>query len=112
MLFFCGRRLLLQVQGDSMLPHLASEDRILVNQRIRPKRGDIVVAWHPRKPGVRLIKRLHRLEPNGMHLLGDNPSASTDSRQLGAIPTALLIGVAVSCLRRPPTTSSATRSHR
>ena len=87
-----------------MLPHLASEDRILINQRIRPKRGDIVVTWHPRKPGIRLIKRLHRLEPNGMYLLGDNPSASTDSRQLGAIPTALLIGVAVACLRRPTTT--------
>ena len=95
-----------------MLPHLASEDRILINQRSRPKRGDVVVAWHPRKPGVRLIKRLHWLDANGMQLLGDNPSASTDSRQLGAIPNALLIGVAVSCLRKPPQKSFATRWHR
>ena len=95
-----------------MLPHLASEDRILINQRSRPKRGDVVVAWHPHKPGVRLIKRLHWLDANGMQLLGDNPSDSTDSRQLGAIPNALLIGVAVSCLRKPPTKSSAARSHR
>ena len=95
-----------------MLPNLTSEDRILINQRCHPQPGDIVVTWHPKKPGIRLIKRLHRLEPNGMHLLGDNPSASTDSRQLGAIPTALLIGVAVSRLRRSPMTSSSTRSHR
>ena len=95
-----------------MLPNLTSEDRILIDQRCHPRPGDVVVVWHPRKSGVRLIKRLHRLEPNGMHLLGDNPSASTDSRQLGPIPAALLIGVAVSCLRGSPMTSSATRSHR
>ena len=95
-----------------MLPHLKSEDRILINQRSRPKRGDVVVAWHPHKPGVRLIKRLHCLDANGMQLLGDNPSDSTDSRQLGAIPNALLIGVAVSYIRKIPTKSYATRSHR
>ena len=95
-----------------MLPNLTSEDKILINQRCHPKPGDVVVAWHPRKPGVRLIKRLHKLDSNGMYLLGDNPSASTDSRQLGPIPAALLIGVVVSCLRKSPTTSSATRSHR
>ena len=112
LLFFCGRRRLLKIQGDSMLPHLQSEDRILINPRITPRSGDVVVAWHPSKPGLRLIKRLHGMEPNGMILLGDNPSASTDSRQLGPIPTALMIGVAVSRLRKSPTTSSATRSHR
>ena len=95
-----------------MLPHLASEDRILINQRSLPKRGDVVVAWHPHKPGGRLIKRLHWLDANGMQLLGDNPSGSTDSRQLGAIPNALLIGVAVSCLRKSPTKFSVTRSYR
>jgi nickel-type superoxide dismutase maturation protease len=111
LLFFCGRRQLLKVQGESMLPHLGTEDRVLVNQRRRPQPGDVVVAWHPRKPGVRLIKRMHGMDANGMHLLGDNPSASTDSRQLGPIPSALLIGVATSCLRRSPPTFSATKWH-
>jgi len=54
-----------------------------------------VVAWHPTASGRRLIKRLIRIDASGLWLEGDNPDASTDSRQLGPLPVNLLIGVVV-----------------
>ena len=55
----------------------------------------MVVTWHPQRSELRLIKRLSRLDSIGLWLLGDNPTESTDSRQLGAVPTNLLIGEVV-----------------
>jgi nickel-type superoxide dismutase maturation protease len=53
------------------------------------------VACHPQRSELRLIKRLSRWDSTGLWLLGDNPTESTDSRQLGAVPTNLLIGEVV-----------------
>ena len=65
--------------------------------RSRPRRGDIVLAKHPDRPGLRLEKRFagapgdavnaggeERVLARGEYvLLGDNAGLSTDSRQLG-----------------------------
>jgi nickel-type superoxide dismutase maturation protease len=100
LLLFCGRRLLLKVEGSSMLPSLNPDDRVLVRRTTAdtdtPPLGAVVVAWHPSQPRLRLIKRLESLSNAGMMLLGDNPSSSTDSRQLGPIPRSALIGVVTS----------------
>ncbi|ABB26484.1 possible peptidase S26 family protein [Synechococcus sp. CC9902] len=100
MLLFCGRRLLLKVEGSSMLPSLNPDDRVLVRRTTAdtdtPPLGAVVVAWHPSQPRLRLIKRLESMSNAGMMLLGDNPSSSTDSRQLGPIPRSALIGVVTS----------------
>ena len=90
-----------------MLPTLHPGERILVQRwdpdRRRQLTGQIVVCWHPYNTGVRLIKRLVEQSDAGLVLLGDNPLASTDSRQLGAIPESLLIGVVVGRVQpRPP----------
>ena len=82
-----------------MRPTLNPDDRVLV-RRISadtdtPPLGAVVVAWHPLRPGLRLIKRLQSVGHDGMILLGDNPSSSTDSRQLGPIPPSALIGIVV-----------------
>jgi signal peptidase I len=51
-----------RVQGASMLPLLADNERIIVNKfvyRFQPiRRGDIVVFWYPRDPSVSFIKRV------------------------------------------------------
>ena len=81
-----------------MQPTLEPGDRVLVRRLGRkpaPSLGSVVVTWHPKRSKLRLIKRLSRLESTGLWLLGDNPTESIDSRQLGAVPTDLLIGEVV-----------------
>lgn len=101
LLFFCGRRLLMQVQGRSMEPALNAQDRVLVKRwdvDIPPPLGHIVVALHPQKPDLRMIKRLRRCDAAGLWLEGDNPAESSDSRQLGWIKPEEMIGVVVGLL--------------
>ncbi|WP_392351918.1 nickel-type superoxide dismutase maturation protease [Parasynechococcus sp.] len=99
LLFFCGRRLLIEVKGESMRPTLQAGDRVLVrpltsaSPDVEP--GVVVVSWHPTNKEIRLIKRLRRRDASGLWLEGDNPDQSTDSRQLGLIPKTCLIGVVV-----------------
>ncbi|MEB3247477.1 MAG: nickel-type superoxide dismutase maturation protease [Synechococcus sp.] len=95
LLLFCGRRKLLRIDGPSMAPTLTTGDRVLITRHRTPALGDVVVAWHPTASGRRLIKRLIRIDASGLWLEGDNPDASTDSRQLGPLPVNLLIGVVV-----------------
>ena len=81
-----------------MQPTLQPGDRVLVRRLGReptPSLGSVVVTWHPQRSELRLIKRLSRVDSKGLWLLGDNPTESTDSRQLGAVPTNLLIGEVV-----------------
>ena len=98
LLFFCGRRLLMRVEGRSMQPSLNPNDRVLV-KRWSPgqllRLDQIVVAWHPQRSELRLIKRLKRWDGNRLWLEGDNPSESTDSRQLGWLSPDRVIGVVV-----------------
>ena len=51
-----------RVQGESMLPLLGDNERIIVNKfiyRFEPiERGDVVVFWYPRDPSVSFIKRV------------------------------------------------------
>ena len=86
-----------------MQPTLEPGDRVLVrrlNGTRTPRVGSVLVTWHPQRKKLRLIKRLNRFDPTGLWLLGDNPAESTDSRQLGAVPTNLLIGEVVGRLPR------------
>ena len=81
-----------------MQPNLEPGDRVLVRRlggKLVPSLGSVVVTWHPQRSKLRLIKRLNRLDSTGLWLLGDNPTESTDSRQLGPVPAALLIGEVV-----------------
>ena len=86
-----------------MQPTLEPGDRILVRRlglKPTPSLGSVVVTWHPQRSKLRLIKRLKSVEGTGLWLLGDNPTESTDSRQLGTVPTNLLIGEVVARLPR------------
>ena len=85
-----------------MRPTLVPGDQVLVDPKAfrhrRPTPGDVVVAEHPFQPGLVLIKRLVRLEDTGVVLVGDNPAATTDSRDFGPIPLDRLMGRVVCTL--------------
>ena len=78
------------VDGESMAPALRSGDRVLVDlwsYRSRsPVAGEAVLLVGP--GSVRMVKRVskRRSPPGFLHVLGDNPADSVDSRQFGPIP--------------------------
>jgi nickel-type superoxide dismutase maturation protease len=58
--------------------------------RIRP--GQIVIARHPGRPDMLLVKRAARLLPDGWWLASDNPGAgAVDSRSFGPVPPGLIV---------------------
>ena len=71
------------VSGLSMIPTLAPGERLLVRQDGPLVIGDLVVFEHNDQFDV---KRVQRIEPEGLFVQGDNELASTDSRSYGLIP--------------------------
>lgn len=69
-----------RIVGDSMLPNLHSGQLVLLLSGRRPRVGGIVMLRHD---GLEKIKRIARMEAGRVYVLGDNPAASTDSRQFG-----------------------------
>ena len=100
---FLFRRRHMRVDGFSMAPTLLPGDLVLITpmraEATLPALGSIVVARPPGRSSTRIIKRLATIQAGNLVLLGDNPQASTDSRQFGAVPRRLLIGVVTSVVR-------------
>ncbi len=84
-----------EVTGGSMLPALAPGDRLVVLRRANVRVGDIVAVADPRLPRRTIVKRVAAKGPDGLTVLGDNPAASTDSRELGAVAAEAVRGRAV-----------------
>ena len=80
------------VEGDSMLPTVRPGDRLLVSPWMPARPGHLVAVRDPRTPARLLVKRVDRYAAGGLWVLGDNPPASTDSRQFGPVPRAALVG--------------------
>ena len=100
LLFYLGRRRAILVEGDSMLPNLKNGDGILIDPDAKIAAGDIVIAKHPFKKSVIILKRLAEIDENGNYfLVGDNPSESTDSRTFGAVSAKHILGKAVCRLK-------------
>ena len=101
-LFFLGRRGGYLVEGNSMLPTLKDGDVILINQSEKVSEGDIILANHPYKESVKILKRVEKFTENGdLYLVGDNKELleSSDSRAFGAVPLKYLIGKATCRLK-------------
>lgn len=99
-LFFLGRRHGFLVEGDSMLPTLKDGDAVLINSKEKINVGDIVLAQHPFKQSVKILKRISEISPEGKYfLVGDNEEESTDSRSFGAIQAKDILGKAVCRLK-------------
>jgi nickel-type superoxide dismutase maturation protease len=78
-----------------MAPRLPSGARVVaraVDGRTRLRVGDVVVARRPDRPELEIIKRISRIDAGGaIVLVGDNPAASTDSRQFGPVTRAHIL---------------------
>ena len=99
-LYRLGRRRVFLVKGDSMTPTISSGEAVLVRPAEKYSIGDIVLADHPYKKSVRILKRVARIEHDGaLHLVGDNPAKSTDSRTFGAVSIESIIGRVVCRLK-------------
>jgi nickel-type superoxide dismutase maturation protease len=80
-----------------MAPTLQPGDRVLVFRGIGPLRatiraGDLVVLADPRQPDRMVVKRVAGFAAGGVVVHGDNPTASTDSRDFGPVDPAALLG--------------------
>ena len=81
-----------RIQGHSMWPTFCDGD-VLRMRPILPDEplvvGDVVLANHPLKPSVLVVKRILRIEEDGrLFLVGDqsDPTASEDSHNFGPVP--------------------------
>lgn len=96
-LWLLGKRKRFRVQGNSMLPLLQPEEEILIDhlayQNSLPQIGDIVVAIHPNRPDLRMVKRITEITAEGKYFLtGDNLAESTDSHFFGAVEIDHILG--------------------
>jgi nickel-type superoxide dismutase maturation protease len=90
-----GLREIFRVAGDSMLPALKDGDLVLIDRRAELETGDIVLARHPFRQSVKIIKRIAEILPGEKYfLLSDNPDEGTDSRSFGAISAKDILGKA------------------
>ena len=93
----------MRVDGFSMEPVLKPGDHVIARSvhidDDLPPFGSIVVSWHPQQARTRIIKRLTGCSQGLMELRGDNPPASTDSRQFGPVKRSLLIAVVTAVMR-------------
>ena len=100
---------------DSMAPTLSPGDCLYVDPNAYrerpPARGEIVVLCDPILPSRILVKRIGFLPgelappggspvpPGSVYVLGDDLSASRDSREFGAVSVRQLVGRAYQCYR-------------
>ncbi|MFL6373753.1 MAG: nickel-type superoxide dismutase maturation protease [Pyrinomonadaceae bacterium] len=90
-----------RVNGHSMRPTLEDGDVVLTQSTCHVAVGDIVLAAHPFKSSVTILKRLTAIDEDGRaELLGDAPDESSDSRSFGSMPLDQISGKVVCRLRR------------
>ncbi|MBP0021459.1 MAG: nickel-type superoxide dismutase maturation protease [Cyanobacteria bacterium SBLK] len=101
LLWLFRKRRRFRISGNSMLPLLKPGEEILIDlQAYRntfPRVGDLVIARHPQKPELKIVKRVAWVVENGdCFLQGDNPKESTDSRTFGVVRRDYILGKATS----------------
>ena len=85
-----------------MEPALRPGDWLLVRRTRRIRPGQIVLARHPDRPEMLIVKRAARRADGGWWLESDNPDAgAVDSRRFGAVPGPLIEGRVLARYWRP-----------
>ncbi|MBX6767381.1 MAG: nickel-type superoxide dismutase maturation protease [Actinomadura rubrobrunea] len=89
-----GGLLAVEVTGESMTPALRPGDWLLVRRGARIAEGDVVVARHPGRDGLLIVKRATRRTDGGWWLESDNQGAPgrQDSWDFDAVPDPLIVG--------------------
>lgn len=85
-----------RIEGCSMLPLLQPGDEVLYSpkayEQCRPQVGEIVIAQHPQRGELLMIKRIGKVDGDRYYLLGDNSAQSTDSRVFGWVRYSQIVG--------------------
>ena len=64
-----------------------------------PQVGDVVIAHHPARSDIKIVKRVMNITEDGrLFLVGDNPAETTDSRDFGHVPIDEILGKVTSRL--------------
>ncbi len=76
-----------------MLPTLREGDQVLVALGAPVAPGMVVLVRHPEELDLILVKRVDHITDTGqVHVLGDNPEASTDTRHFGTVSAISVLG--------------------
>jgi hypothetical protein len=77
-----------------MMPALRPGDWLLACRTTRIRPGQVVLAGHPQRPGLQLVKRVAWREDGGWWLASDNavPGAQ-DSAHFGPVPAENIVAV-------------------
>jgi len=84
-----------------MEPTLIDGHFVLVDPDRSVAVGDVVVARHPLRPGLEIIKRVEAIHAAGVELRSDNVDEGTDSRQFGPVAPSAVLGVVTIVLSEP-----------
>lgn len=84
-----------------MEPTLHDGEFVLVDEDRPPRPGELVLARHPERRLLTVVKRVASIGPDGFVLASDNPDGGTDSRQWGPLDPGLVVGTVVLVLDRP-----------
>jgi hypothetical protein len=88
-----------------MEPALCPGDWLLAWRTGQVRPGQVVLAWHPKRPGFLLVKRVAWEETGEWWLASDNPGAgAVDSARFGPVPRDGIVAVVLLRywpLRRP-----------
>jgi len=83
-----------------MLPALRPGQIVLARKRpARISLGDILIIRHD---GLEKIKRVQRVSPGRVFVVGDNAAYSTDSREFGWLENRAIVGKVCWPVRRSP----------
>ena len=84
-----------------MFPTILDGDLIVYRStkllKYKPIEGSIVIAKHPLKKGLLIVKRVSKVNKFGIYLRGDNALSSSDSNKFGLIQFEYIIGL-VECI--------------
>jgi nickel-type superoxide dismutase maturation protease len=82
------------VAEHSMLPTLRPGDWLIARRTRKIRPGQVVLAWHPARDGLLLVKRAAREVDGGWWLESDFAQApgASDSRAFGPVPRERIVG--------------------